>query len=324
VLHIRTMRPDDIPLGLELCRFAGWNQVEADWLRLQALSPGGVFVAEQDGRACGTASTIAYGSRIAWIGMVLVHPDYRRQGVGSALMARCVEHLQARGVEGIKLDATDQGRPVYQRLGFHDERAIRRCVGRSRVPEAVARWRGGEVVACAQHQLTHRRRVRRGVSPPHHLTTPPTAAASDAAYHHPVCGIAPKHWPAVADMDRLAFGADRLALLERLGREGASALVEEAGEIRAYGLARAGRQAWHLGPVVAAGPEVARQVVMDLLAALPDGEVCWDLMPDNAAAAELAESLGFTVARRLTRMHRGALQPGEVEMTYAAAGLELG
>ena len=129
MLRIRTMSADDIPMGLALCRFAGWNQLEADWRRLLALEPGGVFVAEQDGRPCGTAGTTCYDTRTAWIGMVLVHPDFRRRGVGSALMGHCVRHLQGRGIQSIKLDATDDGRPVYMKLGFKDERAIHRYAG---------------------------------------------------------------------------------------------------------------------------------------------------------------------------------------------------
>jgi hypothetical protein len=66
---------------------------------------------------------------VAWIGMVLVHPSFRRRGIGSALMNRCIEHLQSRGVESIKLDATDQGRPVYLKLGFRDERPACRLTG---------------------------------------------------------------------------------------------------------------------------------------------------------------------------------------------------
>ena len=140
MLTLRTMRRDDIPAGLELCRLAGWNQVEADWRRLLALAPQGLFVAEDDGRVAGTASTTSYDKRSAWIGMVLVHPDFRRQGIGSALIARCIETLQARGIQSIKLDATDQGRPVYLKLGFRDERPICRYAGT--VPSGLVAGQG--------------------------------------------------------------------------------------------------------------------------------------------------------------------------------------
>jgi tRNA(Met) C34 N-acetyltransferase TmcA len=69
---------------------------------------------------------MVYGSDLAWIGMVLVHPEYRRRGIGRGLLLKCIEHLQTRRVRCIKLDATPQGRPVYENLGFKDEWTSRR------------------------------------------------------------------------------------------------------------------------------------------------------------------------------------------------------
>lgn len=99
---------------------AGWNQTLADWRRFLRFEPDGCFVAELDGQPAGTATTICYGDVLGWIGMILVHPDFRRRGVATALMEHAIEHLSAR-VKCIKLDATPAGRPVYERLGFEAE-----------------------------------------------------------------------------------------------------------------------------------------------------------------------------------------------------------
>ena len=128
VIRIRLMQASDVPLGLSLCRFAGWNQLEGDWHRLLALNPRSIFVAEHDGVPCGTASIICYGTKLAWIGMVLVHPDHRRHGVGSVLIKYCLDFLGAAQIECIKLDATEQGRTVYLKHGFEDEESISRCL----------------------------------------------------------------------------------------------------------------------------------------------------------------------------------------------------
>ena len=128
MITIRKMKPSDIDFGLQLCRLSNWNQLEADWRHLFSLSPEGVFAAECDGQICATASAVSYGTKIGWIGMILVHPDFRRLGIASALMKECITHLRDLNVESIKLDATDQGRPVYAKLGFTDERTICRCV----------------------------------------------------------------------------------------------------------------------------------------------------------------------------------------------------
>jgi GNAT superfamily N-acetyltransferase len=127
--EIRLFTEHYLPLGLELCRLAGWNQTEADWRRLQALESQGVFVACDHGLPCGTASAISYGSDIGWIGMVLVHPSARGRGIGTQLLERCVQYLRGRRVAHIQLDATDQGRPVYLKMGFAAGRPIDRHAG---------------------------------------------------------------------------------------------------------------------------------------------------------------------------------------------------
>ena len=298
MLHLRHMTHHDIPFGLELCRLAGWNQLESDWRRLIALEPEGVLVAEEAGHPCGTASTTTYGTATAWIGMVLVHPDFRRRGVGTALMDRCIRHLQDRHIQSIKLDATDQGRPVYLKLGFRDERPIHRCQG------------------LASGAAPHRSDAR--------VVGASTFLPRD---------LRPADWPAIASMDIQAFGADRLALLKHLSADGPAAVLPSSpstpssagGPLRAYGFARRGSRASYLGPLVAHDADAVQIIARTLLAGLPAGEVYWDLLTENLPGVRLAESLGFRTVRELTRMYLGeTMDPGEVDLVYAAAGFELG
>jgi hypothetical protein len=53
--------------------------------------------------------------------MMLVHSDYRRRGIASALIERSLDCLRGKHVRCIKLDATPVGEPVYARLGFQAE-----------------------------------------------------------------------------------------------------------------------------------------------------------------------------------------------------------
>jgi GNAT superfamily N-acetyltransferase len=125
-LRLRLLRPDDLVFADELRALVGWNQTLADWKRFLALEPNGCFLAEWNGARAGTATTTMYGQALAWIGMVLVHPDHRRRGIGRALLEQCLEHVRARGVRCIKLDATPAGKPVYDGLGFKDEWSLTR------------------------------------------------------------------------------------------------------------------------------------------------------------------------------------------------------
>src|SRR5262249_6423074 len=105
MLRIRTMTPADIPLGMRLKAQNGWNQLEADWKRLLAMEPDGCFVAETDGVGVGTACTCVFGP-VAWVAMVLVDAERRKQGIGTALMEHTLAYLEGRGVRSVRLDAT--------------------------------------------------------------------------------------------------------------------------------------------------------------------------------------------------------------------------
>lgn len=127
---IRQLTLADIPMADELRRLAGWNQTPADWRDYLALEPEGCFCAEVRGQPAGTATTIRYEeNKVGWIGMVLVHPQSRRFGIGTALLRGSIEHLKRRGVRSIKLDATPMGKTVYLPLGFREEYEIVRYEG---------------------------------------------------------------------------------------------------------------------------------------------------------------------------------------------------
>jgi ribosomal protein S18 acetylase RimI-like enzyme len=149
-LRLRSLTRADLPFADAVRALAGWNQTFEDWERLLSLEPHGCFLAEWNGAPAGTATTTVYAAGLAWIGMVLVHPAYRRRGIGGALVQHCIEHLRARGVRCIKLDATPQGRSVYHSLGFQDEWTLRRWARCSAPPPPAPRdvqfrpWRSAD------------------------------------------------------------------------------------------------------------------------------------------------------------------------------------
>jgi GNAT superfamily N-acetyltransferase len=129
MITFRLLDGDDLAQADELRRLAGWNQTIGDWRDYLQLAPDGCFMAEVDGQLAGTVTTICYGTSLAWIGMVLVHPDRRRMGLGTALLIHAIEHLKGRGIKSIKLDATPAGKPLYEKLGFHAEYDLFRYEG---------------------------------------------------------------------------------------------------------------------------------------------------------------------------------------------------
>ena len=136
-VRLRLMTVDDIPEAMRLKDFAGWNQTAADWERFLSAGPEGCFVAEREGRVVGTSTTIVYEGRFAWIGMVLVDSQLRGQGIGTALLERAIQYLDSRNIPCMKLDATPQGRVLYEKLGFVSEYDIERWMLK-REPREIA------------------------------------------------------------------------------------------------------------------------------------------------------------------------------------------
>ena len=134
---LRLLQTADIPFAMAVKNAAGWNQSERDWAGYLEYEPDGCFLAEVDGQPAGTATSIRYGDRFGWIGMVLVDPQRRRAGIGTKLLRRAIDYLQARGVRAVKLDATPMGRTVYVLLGFRDEYELSRFEGPAPAPVAA-------------------------------------------------------------------------------------------------------------------------------------------------------------------------------------------
>lgn len=79
--------------------------------------PDGWFVIEEGGEIVAAAGAIAYGS-FCWIGLVGTHPAARGRGLATRLSRHLLEWAASRGIGTVALDASEVGRPVYERLGF--------------------------------------------------------------------------------------------------------------------------------------------------------------------------------------------------------------
>jgi Acetyltransferase (GNAT) family. len=124
-VKIRLLRESDIPAAMHLKRLAGWNQTESDWRTLLQLEPDGCFAAVFNDQVVGTTTTTSYGGELAWIGMVLVRPENRRAGIATKLLQTALSYLDHK-VAVVKLDATEEGKYVYERIGFEVESSIER------------------------------------------------------------------------------------------------------------------------------------------------------------------------------------------------------
>jgi GNAT superfamily N-acetyltransferase len=123
---LRPLRSDDLSAALRLSAQAGWNQTYEDWAMLLDLAPEGCLAIEVDGNLASTTTLLSYGKKLAWIGMVLTDPAYRRQGLARTLFEECLKRADTMRIETLKLDATGQGQPLYEKFGFRCEQEIER------------------------------------------------------------------------------------------------------------------------------------------------------------------------------------------------------
>ena len=124
---VSRLEPRDVGAALRLSTQAGWNQLEADWLRLVSLWPDACFAVRDDERSVIATSTLASFGGVGWVGMVLVDESLRGRGIGGAVLRAAV--AAGASLDAIGLDATDSGMPVYAKHGFAPQVGINRWGG---------------------------------------------------------------------------------------------------------------------------------------------------------------------------------------------------
>ena len=91
-----------------------WRREVEIYLRVQ---PDGWFVVDDGGQIVAMAGGLLYGP-FCWLGLVATMPGHERRGLATRLSAHVSEWATSRGCGTVALDASEKGRPVYERLGF--------------------------------------------------------------------------------------------------------------------------------------------------------------------------------------------------------------
>ena len=285
-LSERPLRISDIDQALALSQEAGWNQSKSDW-QFMIEHGHGFGLETRDKRLVATALTLPHGEKIAWISMVLVTQKYRNQGLATRLLKSCVVHLQKSSIVPL-LDATPDGRKVYEKIGFKPLYDIHRLI---RDPNPViidGRKSDGSI--CLKQ-------------------------------------IGKSDFQAILQFDKIVTGADRSSVLIHLRERQPdfSILAQDKKEkLLGYAFAREGSHAYQIGPVVAVNSEIAISLVEFNLRKIRH-PVYIDALASQNALSDWLKKHRFTVQRPFTRMMRGTItELGQPEAIFAAAGPELG
>jgi ribosomal protein S18 acetylase RimI-like enzyme len=133
-LHIRTATADDVDAVLAFWRTAAEGTSISDDLdgvaRLVDRDPQSLLLAEQNGELAGTVIAGFDGWR-CHLYRLAVHPDRRRQGIGSALLAAAEERfvrLGGRRGDAMVLTRNQSAHHTWRAAGYAPEEHWRRWV----------------------------------------------------------------------------------------------------------------------------------------------------------------------------------------------------
>ncbi|MEO7493819.1 MAG: GNAT family N-acetyltransferase [Massilia sp.] len=127
------MTEHDLEAAHRLSHAVRWPHRLPDWQFAHSLGIG--YVAETGKTVVGTVLCWHHGADYATLGMFIVHPEWRRKGVGRALIARAMSEL---GERNVSLMATGSGTALHQGLGFEAAGAIHHHQGSAFCPKLIA------------------------------------------------------------------------------------------------------------------------------------------------------------------------------------------
>lgn len=140
MIEYRPAEPAEFPVAAELRHEMGlemgsdFDQAGDRWRTRfsvyfrgkQHVNRGQLFMAFENGTAIGMAAVsltdewraFCFNTRFAHVNAVYVKPEYRRRGVARELMQRAIAWAKAKGCSRIRLRTSEEGRALYESVGF--------------------------------------------------------------------------------------------------------------------------------------------------------------------------------------------------------------
>lgn len=287
-IQLRHITPDDLPFCGELVRQAGWNQIDADWMRVMKLDPYGCFLAEMDGSKAGTIVFTRFPARpendipaVAWISMVLVDQAFRGKGLGTEMFRQVLDRLGSAEIHTIRLDATDLGLGLYRKFGFREEYHLIRMIREEEIN-----------------------------SEDNFLTSTTTTDSK-----------------LLADFDAAITRTNRHRMIDALHAQPNTLVMhrkEKNHSINGYVCVRPGRTGSQIGPCIADRTEVGLALLDQVLKRVGSEKLIIDIPVKNKIAVDWAHSNHFTEQRRFIRMYKGRKPTDRPENIFAGFGPEKG
>lgn len=277
-LTIRVMTREDLDRAVDWAAAEGWNPGFKDAECFHAADPAGFLMGFVGDEPVAAISVVRYAKTFGFLGLYIVHPEWRGRRFGYRLWLAGMEHLKDRvvGLDGVVAQQAN-----YARSGF---------------------------------VLAHRN-VRFG-------GTPQVEEPADLRLQP----VGPDLVTAILAYDRPFFPAARETFLRcwlKPDQREAIAFVED-GVVRGYGVLRACRSGFKIGPLFANGGNEADLLFRALAAKASGAPLFLDLPEPNESAIRLGERHGLSPVFETARMYRGPRPDLPLSRTYGITSFELG
>jgi GNAT superfamily N-acetyltransferase len=288
MITLRAMHAEDIPEADSFLK-AAFGSPDSFAPRLRhflGIETGHWLAAEENGRPVGSGGLTVMG-RVGYIGLIAVDPVEQRRGIATCIMKRLLELADGMGCDTVLLDASDKGRPIYEKLGFVAE-------------DLVGLWRRDADAGTILRDMRH----------PGDRAVPGGRADLDE----------------IAAFDARAWGADRRAVLASY-ISGGPALValarESRGALEGYAILQS--DIGTLGPWLSREGKAASALLDWGLEARGKAPLSAYLPAANEDGARLLAANGFSLIKTQTHMRLGrALSPSRRSFVYSQANFALG
>jgi GNAT superfamily N-acetyltransferase len=144
---INNMTQSEVSIAIEWAAQEGWNPGISDASSFYLADPKGFFISKLGNQAVAVISAVRYGEQFGFIGLYIVHPDYRGRGFGWEIWQVAMNHLQ--GIP-IGLDGVVAQQSNYKKSGFEFVHRNIRYSGRSQKIKLELDGNYGSIVSLDQ------------------------------------------------------------------------------------------------------------------------------------------------------------------------------
>lgn len=112
---IQTASFEQVKIMLDWARQEGWNPGLDDAKNFQLVDPNGFFIGSLDDKPVAAISNVSYGDKLFFLGLYIVHPEYRGQGLGYQIWQHAMNYT---GQINCGLDGVVAQQANYMKSGF--------------------------------------------------------------------------------------------------------------------------------------------------------------------------------------------------------------